>query len=81
MRPNSSGGPSYLSRSGRIVQAFTVSVGKRSGDAGRSLNDAILVTTSAVVERCAPGALEITTWNLTERGPEPSDEAFTIVVP
>lgn len=52
-----------------------------SGDAGRSLNDAILVTTSAVVERCAPGALEITTWNLTERGPAPSDEAFTIVVP
>ena len=52
-----------------------------SGDAGRSQNDAILVTTSATVERCAPGALEVTTWNLTDRGPEPADEAFTVIVP
>ena len=31
MRPYSIGGPWYLSRSGRIVEAFTVSFGKRSG--------------------------------------------------
>jgi hypothetical protein len=30
MRPYSSGGPWYLSRSGRNVDALTVSVGKRS---------------------------------------------------
>ena len=36
MRPNSSGGPWYLSRSGRIVDAFTVCVGNRSGAPART---------------------------------------------
>ena len=36
MRPNSIGGPWYLSRSGRIVEAFTVCVGKRSGAPART---------------------------------------------
>ena len=34
MRPNSSGGPWYLSRSGRIVEAFTVCVGNLSARTG-----------------------------------------------
>ena len=34
MRPNSSGGPLYLSRSGRMVEAFTVCVGNFSARAG-----------------------------------------------
>ena len=37
MRPNSSGGPWYLSRSGRSVEAFTVSVGKASGAPARTV--------------------------------------------
>ena len=37
MRPNSSGGPWYLSRSGKIVEALTVSVGKRSGAPARTV--------------------------------------------
>ena len=36
MRPNSSGGPWYLSRSGRIVEAFTVCVGNFSGAPART---------------------------------------------
>jgi hypothetical protein len=36
MRPNSSGGPLYLSRSGRIMDALTVWVGKRSGVPART---------------------------------------------
>ena len=37
MRPNSSGGPRYLSRSGKIVEAATVSVGKSSGAPARTV--------------------------------------------
>ncbi len=37
MRPNSSGGPWYLSRSGKIVAAATVSVGKASGAPARTV--------------------------------------------
>ena len=37
MRPNSSGGPLYLSRSGSTADAFTVSVGKRSGAPPRTV--------------------------------------------
>ena len=36
MRPNSSGGPLYLSRSGRMVEAFTVSVGNFSAAPART---------------------------------------------
>ena len=36
MRPYSRGGPLYLSRSGRIVEALTVAVGKRSGACART---------------------------------------------
>ena len=36
MRPNSSGGPLYLSRSGRMVEAFTVCVGNFSGAPART---------------------------------------------
>ncbi len=36
MRPYSIGGPWYLSRSGRIAEAFTVWVGKRSGAPART---------------------------------------------
>ena len=36
MRPNSSGGPLYLSRSGRIVEALTVCVGNFSGEPART---------------------------------------------
>ena len=37
MRPNSSGGPWYLSRSGRSVEAATVSVGNASGAPARTV--------------------------------------------
>ena len=37
IRPNSRGGPSYLSRSGKIVAALTVAVGKHSGDPARTV--------------------------------------------
>ena len=36
MRPYSSGGPLYLSRFGRSVEAFTVSVGKTTGAIART---------------------------------------------
>ena len=36
MRPNSSGGPLYLSRSGRTSEALTVSVGNFSGAPART---------------------------------------------
>ncbi len=36
MRPNSSGGPWYLSRSGSSVEAATVSVGNLSGAPART---------------------------------------------
>ena len=36
MRPYSRGGPVYVSRSGRIVEALTVAVGKRSGACART---------------------------------------------
>ena len=37
MRPYSSGGPMYLSRSGRSVEALTVSVGKRNAVPARTV--------------------------------------------
>jgi hypothetical protein len=62
MRPYSRAGPLYLCRSGRTVEALTVSVGKRSGTVART---APVAPVKSGLYRMAAGDRR---WELVTRG-------------